>query len=628
MNTKARLKPFSAFWKRPLSLAIAFVLALGISLAFEHPSQAQFALPEGFGQDGPVNAPEDVTRYGNIETIEVESPLSINNLFTIASPTVYDRSPEALSDQFPVEQRAREIEDKLLLLLRRATDLNRPLDPGSLVFEVSRLNNVAVVSVRDNKYPRPLILLSVTTLDADFNGMPVDELAEEWRDVLEAEVRSGIEKLPDDQRRVYQLLVVLFILTVTVSSLKFILSKRQKQLRQQKQAISVASASVVEDPQAEGAMESDALESEVATESDNDRLVDRRASLLQGLQRIFSIDRRLAILDFAQWLLFWLLILSWYGGFSWVFIAARYLVDQELFLLRVLLDVLRIWFFTGLTIRIIRRLIDYFTVSREGLDLTDLIALNSDTQRVQLRASTIAGAAKGLATIAIALFGFLSALRALGISTASVVAIGSLAGLAITFGSQSLVKDLVNGFLILVEDQYAIGDVIDLGFAAGLVETLNMRITQIRSASGDLVTVPNSSINQVKNLTRSWSRVAFSIDVAYQTDPDHALIVMQEVAQTLYNDPDWHDKVLDEPTVLGIDSVSHTGMTLTTWIQTEPAQQWAVGREFRLRVRRALAEHGIEIGTPRQTYTLESNLGQSNSQNNNSATNKFLKQQE
>jgi small conductance mechanosensitive channel len=92
--------------------------------------------------------------------------------------------------------------------------------------------------------------------------------------------------------------------------------------------------------------------------------------------------------------------------------------------------------------------------------------------------------------------------------------------LAISFGSQSLVKDLVNGFLILAEDQFAIGDVIDVGSAAGLVENLNLRVTQLRSSDGELVTIPNSAITQVKNLTRSWSRVAFSIDVAYQTDPD------------------------------------------------------------------------------------------------------------
>jgi small conductance mechanosensitive channel len=205
----------------------------------------------------------------------------------------------------------------------------------------------------------------------------------------------------------------------------------------------------------------------------------------------------------------------------------------------------------------------------------------------------------------IALMGGLLALSQLGVPTASVVAIGSLAGLAITFGSQNLVKDLVNGFFILAEDQYAVGDVIDVGTAAGLVEDLNMRVTQIRSADGELVTVPNSTITQVKNLTRSWSRIAFQIDVAYQTDPRFALGVLNDLSEKFYNDPQWHNQMVAEPEVLGIDAVTHSGMTLTVWIRTQPAQQWAVGREFRLRVRETMEENGIEIGIPKQTYQLE-----------------------
>jgi small-conductance mechanosensitive channel len=95
-----------------------------------------------------------------------------------------------------------------------------------------------------------------------------------------------------------------------------------------------------------------------------------------------------------------------------------------------------------------------------------------------------------------------------------------------------------------------------------------------------LFTVPNSAITQVKNLTRSWSRVAFQIDVAYQTDPRLALQVLQDLSEKFYNDPEWHDQMVAEPEVLGIDSVTHSGMTITVWIRTQPAQQWAVGASF------------------------------------------------
>jgi small conductance mechanosensitive channel len=561
-----------------------------LNLAIGQPSQAQFSLPDGFGSQGPVGPPQGVVRYGNVEAIAVESPLSDTTLFTIASPTVYDRSPDAVGDRQTVEQRAEEIQAKLLLLIQR------PMDSESLVFEVSQLNNVAVIDVKDNQFPRPLVLLSVTEFDADFNGQPIDELADQWRGILEDELRNGLKKLPDDQRRVNHILLGLLLLTTGLVALKYGLSKRQKQLRRQKKALRAAAAPEPDTvPGGEPAATLDAP------------AVQARTAFVQRLQQVFTLDRQLAALDFLQWLLFWLMMLAWYSGFLWVAGVSPYLIRNQFKFLDVLLSLLLIWFLTGLAIRVSRRLIDIVIHRWNPFNRVDFLDFG-DAQRHELRSSTIAGAAKGLVTIAIALFGLLSALNEMGLPTASVVAIGSLAGLAITFGSQNLIKDLVNGFFILAEDQYAIGDVIDLGSqTTGLVENLNMRVTQIRSGKGELITIPNSAITQVRNLTRSWSRVEFAIDVAYHTNPDQALAVLRAVAHGLYTDPAWHDKILAEPTVLGIDSVSHSGITITTWIQTEPAQQWTVGRELRLRVRNALEANGIEIGIP-QYYSLDSSV--------------------
>ena len=578
--------------QRLILFGLSLLLVLGLNLAMGQPSQAQFSMPDGFGQAGPVGPPEGVVRYGNVEAITVESPLSDTTLFTIASPTVYDRSPEAVGDRQTVEQRAEEIQAKLLLLIQR------PMDSESLVFEVSQLNNVAVIDVKDNQFPRPLVLLSVTEFDADFNGQPIDELADQWRGILEDELRNGLKKLPDDQRRVNHILLGLLLLTTGLVALKYGLSKRQKPLRRQKKALRAAAAPEPDTvPGGEPAATLDAP------------AVQARTAFVQRLQQVFTLDRQLAALDFLQWLLFWLMMLAWYSGFLWVAGVSPYLIRNQFKFLDVLLSLLLIWFLTGLAIRVSRRLIDIDIVIHRWNPFNRVDFLDfGDAQRHELRSSTIAGAAKGLVTIAIALFGLLSALNEMGLPTASVVAIGSLAGLAITFGSQNLIKDLVNGFFILAEDQYAIGDVIDLGSqTTGLVENLNMRVTQIRSGKGELITIPNSAITQVRNLTRSWSRVEFAIDVAYHTNPDQALAVLRAVAHGLYTDPAWHDKILAEPTVLGIDSVSHSGITITTWIQTEPAQQWTVGRELRLRVRNALEANGIEIGIP-QYYSLDSSV--------------------
>jgi small-conductance mechanosensitive channel len=224
-------------------------------------------------------------------------------------------------------------------------------------------------------------------------------------------------------------------------------------------------------------------------------------------------------------------------------------------------------------------------------------------QRRALRTETISRALQGMATVILFTIGILWTLNALKLPTESVLAGGAILGLAISFGSQSLVKDVVNGCLILMEDQFAVGDVIDLGHVAGEVETLNLRVTQLRNVEGRLITIPNSAITEVQNLTRLWSRVDFTIEVAYDNDPQHVLSLLDSLAQQMYTEPAWCEHIAAPPEILGIDTLSHSGMLIRVWIKTAPAQQWAVGREFRLRVRQAFAEHGIQPGRPqRVTY--------------------------
>lgn len=598
----ARLK-FSSK-RRLISFALTCLLALGISLISAQSSQAQFSLPEGFGQSSGLNPPPEVTRFGSIEVAPVHSPISGEELFKVASPTVYDRNTEDTDLTAAVERRAEEVNARLQRAIITRTEPQ--MNDESLAVGVGTLNGVTVITAKDDYYTQSLVLVTVTQIDSDYYGIPIDELAKNWSEILAAEIRTGLQQFSEDELVkdfTTSLKYLFWLVTITIAFIlaKYLIKRYQRRLYQRKKAISEAAGPATPvDPQ-EGEAEANPEE----------QMAQQRNRFLRGFDEILSLDHQLSVLSFIQWLLFWLLILIWYLGLYQLVKQFPYIEQYSNSVLQKPIQILGIWFFAGLAIRVCRRVIDRFTTEREGFDLGDVLTFG-DVQRRQLRASTIAGAAKGLVTILILSFGILLALGSLGLPTGSVLAIGSIFALAISFGSQSLVKDVVNGLLILAEDQFAIGDVIDTGGAAGLVENLNLRVTQLRSGDGELVTIPNSSITQVKNLTRSWSRVAFSIDVAYQTNPDKALNVLESVAQAFYNDSEWHDKMIAEPTVLGIDSVSHDGMTITTWIQTEPAQQWAVGREFRLRVRRALGEHGIEIGTPRQTYALESSSAQEN----------------
>jgi small conductance mechanosensitive channel len=610
MKHRLSAQHLSCLGKRCLYLGLLLLLALSLTLATSQIGQAQFSLPKGLNQSHSIERSGNINRYGNFETAPVTSPLDGRALFTIASPVVNHQNTDASSPFQSVEERAKEVHDRLWLAMIRFKD------PQFLVVDVFRLNNVTIVGARDDQFPRPLVLVSVTDLDADFNGKPIGELATEWRDILKQELQAGVElfsgnTLSSHLGRMASTVVRLLAATGIILLIRHGVSRRQKILRQRKQVLSNPTAS---DQRLE--VQSDRLtdsQQNTPQTSQRKQLSQQRTQFLQRLKQTFSLEQQLALLGLMRWFLLWLLILLWYSGIIKVVSSIPVLLAYRKFVIGIPITLLGIWFFIGLTIRISHHLINLLRVTSEIHHFVDFIDLG-DAQRRKLRTSTIAGAIKDLATVLIAAMGLLLGLKGLGISTGSVLAIGGLLGLAVSFGSQSLVKDVVNGILILVEDQYAIGDVIDLGRASGLVENLTLRITQLRGADGELITIPNSTITEVKNLTRSWSRVNFRVDVAYQTDPEKALSLLREVAQALYDDPEWHDKIPAPPEVLGIDSISHSGMTITTWIQTVPLEQWSVGREFRLRVRKALEANGIEIGTPRQMYVLE--FSQDNSVNN------------
>lgn len=220
--------------------------------------------------------------------------------------------------------------------------------------------------------------------------------------------------------------------------------------------------------------------------------------------------------------------------------------------------------------------------------------------RLQLRVSTISGVTKGIITLALIGVGMLVALMALGVNIGPLLAGAGLVGVALSLASQSLIKDAINGFFIILEDQYAIGDVIAVDKVSGFVETMNLRITQLRDAEGRLITIPNSEIKIVANLSSNWSRADLNIPVAYHTDVDKALEVINHVAQEMTQDELWQSLILDKPEVLGVDDFGIRGVIIRVWIKTQPLKQWLVARECRRRLKVALDEAGISIPMPQQ----------------------------
>ncbi|MDM7952567.1 MAG: mechanosensitive ion channel family protein [Cyanobium sp. CZS 25K] len=227
--------------------------------------------------------------------------------------------------------------------------------------------------------------------------------------------------------------------------------------------------------------------------------------------------------------------------------------------------------------------------------------LQEDT-RARLRAPTLSRALKAWVRVGVYLIlgmVIFYQLHQLGALTQAVAILLGFLSFALSLASQNLLKDLISGLMILVEDQFAVGDVVFIGDQSGLVESVGLRVTQLRNLDGELITIPNGTIETVRNLSSSWSRVNYALTVSIAADVDAVMALMESVAQDLYHDPAWTDRILEPPEMLGIDEIAHSGVLVRILIKTQPLQQWPVGREYRRRLKQALDASGIAVGVPR-----------------------------
>ncbi|HEY9900611.1 MAG TPA: mechanosensitive ion channel family protein [Pantanalinema sp.] len=192
----------------------------------------------------------------------------------------------------------------------------------------------------------------------------------------------------------------------------------------------------------------------------------------------------------------------------------------------------------------------------------------------------------------------LSLLSAVGINITPILASAGVVGLAVGFGAQSLVKDVISGFFILFEDQYGVGDVVDVDGKSGLVERMNLRITQLRNTAGELITIPNGSIKIVSNRSKEWARAVLEIGVAYDADVDHVLNVMVEEGMKLRTERP--NDVLEAPEIQGIQAFEDSSIRLRVIMKTAPLQQWSIASEWRRRLKVAFEREGIEIPFPQR----------------------------
>lgn len=192
-------------------------------------------------------------------------------------------------------------------------------------------------------------------------------------------------------------------------------------------------------------------------------------------------------------------------------------------------------------------------------------------------------------------------LRRLGIDVAPIIAGAGILGLAIGFGAQELVRDFIAGFFILMENQVRTGDVALINGTGGFVEHVGLRTIVLRDNTGTVHVFQNGKINTLSNMTKEWSAMVFDIGVAYKEDTDNVVRVMEEVAAELRGDETLGPDIIEDLEVLGVDAFGDSEVVIKARLKTKPIRQWAVGREYRRRLKYAFDREGIEIPFPHRT---------------------------
>ena len=226
--------------------------------------------------------------------------------------------------------------------------------------------------------------------------------------------------------------------------------------------------------------------------------------------------------------------------------------------------------------------------------------------RMEQRAETLRHIIRSVSKAALFIVLILTVSSELGFSIAPLLAGAGIAGLAIGFGAQSLVKDIIAGFFILFEDQYGVGDVIKIGELSGMVERMSLRATVLRNLEGQVHVIPNGHIQTVTVMTKEWARTVVDITVSHRENLDRVDAILSRIGARLAED--MPDRVLEKPQVLGIEKMTEDGVTLRVAVKTLPLKQWEVAREWRRRIKEEFDREGVELPSKNTVIVLGDEL--------------------
>ena len=233
--------------------------------------------------------------------------------------------------------------------------------------------------------------------------------------------------------------------------------------------------------------------------------------------------------------------------------------------------------------------------------LISVLSSRSDDTEQQKRSETLGSVTRNTLKLVILVTMSMMVMKEIGIEIGPILAAAGVVGLAVGFGAQNLVQDIISGFFILMEDQIRVGDVIQTAGKGGLVEKVNLRMTVLRDLHGNVHFIRNGTIDIVTNMTKDFSRYVFEIGVAYRENVDEVIEVIKMVDEDLRSDPEYGKDILEPIEILGLDRFDDSAVVIKARNKTRPIQQWRIGREFNRRLKMKFDELGIEIPFPHRT---------------------------
>ncbi len=514
---------------------------------------------------------ENLTQVNSLTPISniVYKPIKIDGREIFKVAAIAGQEIQGNSNTSPLNIRVKLYENNLTQTIRNC------FDSDTLKLTLETLENQTLVFASDAEDLKNQFLIAITDLDAQIHGISREDLANQIIGFMRnALIRAQRERQPDYLFRQFLIstgiILALILLSFFISILQKNYFKKYQNFQQLIESLKLSYPQIDEF-------------------RNNQGLTTEKLELTLGQKKQLIWEQQQDKNSFFRSLLQVIHIILWLCGISWILGNFPYSRWLQIFLLSYAI-VFTIIIGTYLIIKGSPVIINWFAINS-----FERLETQTSVHRTVSRAITFSHTLKGIVIFTLACLGILWVFQQLNVSVIIVLVALGIISFTVSLGGHNLVKDIISGILILLEDQYAIGDLIDLDYTMGYVEDLNFRVTQLRDAGGRLSTIPNSRISIVHNLTKDWASIDLRIKLNLDTNLSQALKLIKQVTNELINDTSWGDKILDSASILAVNSVSQTEVEITVRVKTIPRKQWNVAREFCYRLKQNFERENIAV---------------------------------